>query len=65
MLSVVDRRLLIEALRAVRAFMEGQSSLRELDLVIQILEDPNEEPTEEFKQSLALARAHVARTLEN
>ena len=65
MLPVVDRRILVEALRQVRVFVEGRANLHELELVIGVLEDPNEEPTDEFKKSLALARAHMAGRLEN
>jgi hypothetical protein len=66
MLPVVDRRLLVEALRELRAaLILGSSSVAELDFIIRILGDPDQEPTEEFKKSLAFARAQVARRLEN
>ena len=64
MLPTVDRRLLAEAFRQLRVLMVPAEA-RELDLVIAILEDPDQEPTQEFKETLALARAHLARTLEN
>jgi hypothetical protein len=64
MLPTVDRRLLAETFRQLRVLMVPAEA-RELDLVIAILEDPDQEPTQEFKETLALARAHLARTLEN
>jgi len=64
MLPTVDRRLLVEAFRQLRVLMLPAEA-RELDLVIAILEDPDQEPTEQFKETLALARTYLARKLEN
>jgi hypothetical protein len=45
LLPTVDRRLLAEAFRQLRVLMVPAEA-RELDLVIAILEDPDQEPTQ-------------------
>jgi hypothetical protein len=63
-LSRGDRELFVRILQEAQDFVAHDVQL-DFDFVIDVLEDPDQEPSRAFKATLALARTQAARTLVN
>ena len=64
-LSRVDRKLFVQMLQEARDVVDRDVQ-HDFDFVIDVLEDPEQEPSHAFKATLALVRAHhPARTRVN